>query len=384
MSAASRDVGDGPFLFVSYAHEDVRFVTTVIDGIVSGGYKVWYDKNIDVSTIWSDEIANAILACRVFVVFVTRASMASSFVRSEVEFALDKKVTVIPVYLEGMDVMPPGLSLMLHSTQGIEGNDPGVIVFRICKWLMQNQGGKDAPRRTLLSRAAKKTGGARNDREEDEGEGNFWGSGLHGNTEEYSQYLKIKNGLDGDSAGGSRKSSYRSGIPTLSFPLLKWAMRLVLLVGATEILRASLVSLHSGFQTSFFTETLLYWGLPLIVFKWYFSWRYSGQESLFAFLPKPRLFQFLLYWCVLLGWLLMNLNLDSFKAWGVLAGWVLAWFPSWFPSWVSFDYRVIEALTLPLAPEWLQTGGLYAAVGGGALLIIDMIGAFLRSNLIGR
>ena len=54
------------------------------------------------------------------------------------EFALGKKVKVIPVYLEGMDVLPPGLSLILHSTQGLEGNNPQIITFKICKWLAQN------------------------------------------------------------------------------------------------------------------------------------------------------------------------------------------------------------------------------------------------------
>jgi len=365
-------VEDGPFIFVSYAHEDTRFVTTVIEGIISGGYRVWYDKNIDVSTIWSDEIANAILGCRVFVVFVTKASMASSFVRSEVEFALDKKIKVIPIYLEGMDVMPPGLSLMLHSTQGIEGNDPGVIVFRVCKWLTQNQGGKNEKRQTFLGRAFKKSGNTHDDGKNDDGEdGNFWSGGVHGNSAEYRQYLQIKNSLEDKSTRTARQSAYRSGIPTISFSVLKWPLRLIYIISATEIAWALLTS---GFRLSFVTETLLYWGLPLIVFKWYFSWRYSGLESLFAFLPKPRIFQFLIYCALLLGWPLMNLNLEHFKVWGFLLSRFSAWFPSWFP----FNYEAVRALDLPRIPEGLQSAGLYATVGGGAILITDMIAAFLR------
>ena len=75
--AVSCSIEDGPFIFISYAHEDADIVATVIEGIASGGYNIWYDQGIGVSTIWSDEIAKAITACKVFVVFATRAAMES-------------------------------------------------------------------------------------------------------------------------------------------------------------------------------------------------------------------------------------------------------------------------------------------------------------------
>lgn len=130
---------ESSFVFISYAHNDAEFVFPVIEAVAAGGYKVWYDRGIDISATWSDEIAGAIASSRALVVFVTKSSMASSYVRSEIEFALNKKVKVIPVYLEGMDILPPGLALGLNSTQGIQETDPEVVVSKICAALEYNR-----------------------------------------------------------------------------------------------------------------------------------------------------------------------------------------------------------------------------------------------------
>ncbi|MDR2075926.1 MAG: toll/interleukin-1 receptor domain-containing protein [Desulfovibrio sp.] len=109
------------FLFVSYAHQDAGVVFPLIEGIHADGYQLWYDKGINISSTWTDEIALAILRCKVFVVFLSKDAVASSYVRAEVEFALNQRIKVIPVYLDGMEILPPGLALGLNATQGITG-----------------------------------------------------------------------------------------------------------------------------------------------------------------------------------------------------------------------------------------------------------------------
>jgi hypothetical protein len=53
------------FVFISYAHENSeRVFFPVIEMIAGEGYQVWYDKGINISSTWTDEIATAIMNCR--------------------------------------------------------------------------------------------------------------------------------------------------------------------------------------------------------------------------------------------------------------------------------------------------------------------------------
>jgi hypothetical protein len=128
------------FIFVSYAHQDKRTVFPIIERVHAGGYAIWYDKGITISSTWTDEIAIAIGKCKAFLLFVSKHSMESTYVRAEVEFALNQKIRVIPVYLDGMDVLPPGLALGLNTTQGVtEIDSPQIIAQQICKALEYNK-----------------------------------------------------------------------------------------------------------------------------------------------------------------------------------------------------------------------------------------------------
>ncbi|MDR1621823.1 MAG: toll/interleukin-1 receptor domain-containing protein [Synergistaceae bacterium] len=362
-------IGEGPFVFVSYAHDDLPIVSTVIEGIVASGYKVWYDKNIDVSSLWSDEIANAILASKVFIVFVTKASMASQYVRSEVEFALSRKVKVIPVYIEGMDVLPPGLSLILHSTQGLEGNNPQIITFKICKWLTENweEGGKE--RASLVPVAPKADDGGKEKK-------SVWKFLRREDGEERPMTMKKPaKALQAYMERPPRVLGHASGVPTASSSLLKWLLRIVLFTNITELLLAYQTS---GNQIFFGQETYLYWILPSFVFYWYFDRRFSGPYSLFSFRRSLGALQSLLYWALLLGWLLMVVNLESFKIWVVWAAQIVAWFR--LPYIVNF--RAILALDLPAVPEKARSIGFLAALGSSGLLLVDMVVAFFRRKFL--
>ena len=131
---------ESSFIFVSYAHKDAQFVFPVVDGVSANGYKIWYDGGIKISASWTEEIAIAIKNCTVFLAFISKNSMASDFVRREIEFVLTlPKKIVIPVYFESMDVLPSGLALMLSTTQGIMNEkNPAEVVSQILKVLENN------------------------------------------------------------------------------------------------------------------------------------------------------------------------------------------------------------------------------------------------------
>jgi hypothetical protein len=127
------------FVFVSYDHDDSDVVFPIIESVSASGYALWYDKGINISSTWTDEIALAIMKCKIFVVFISKNSVESSYVRSEIEFALNNKIKIIPVYLDGLEILPPGLALGLNTTQGItDVGSQDEIAAHICDALAYN------------------------------------------------------------------------------------------------------------------------------------------------------------------------------------------------------------------------------------------------------
>jgi hypothetical protein len=129
-------------VFISYAHENARIVSAVVERIERAGYSVWYDRDIKVSSVWTDEIAGAIDGCEVVVVFLSRESVASLFVQSEIEYAFRRQKKIVPVYLDPVEKLPPGLALGLNSIQGVVANGSAAIAERICVGLSHNKVGK--------------------------------------------------------------------------------------------------------------------------------------------------------------------------------------------------------------------------------------------------
>ena len=128
------------FVFISYAHQDAEVVFPIIERVAAGGYAIWYDRGITISSKWTDEIAIAIKECKAFVLFASKDAVNSQYVRAEIEFALNHKIKVIPVYLDGIDVLPPGLALGLNATQGITDIDtPQFVANQICNALIYNK-----------------------------------------------------------------------------------------------------------------------------------------------------------------------------------------------------------------------------------------------------
>lgn len=110
--------GKEPYLFISYAHKDFDEVHSIINEFARLGLHIWYDEGIDPGNEWPEEIAKAIDYSALFVVFVTKDSMASRNVISECYYALDNNKPFLAVFLENVP-FTPGLALRASSTQAI-------------------------------------------------------------------------------------------------------------------------------------------------------------------------------------------------------------------------------------------------------------------------
>ena len=110
--------GSDPFVFVSYAHKDAALVYAEISQLKESGYNIWYDEGIEASNEWPEEIANAVIACTVFLVFVSPNSTASVNCRNEINLALDEGKSFLAIHIEE-STLPPGLRLRMGDLQAI-------------------------------------------------------------------------------------------------------------------------------------------------------------------------------------------------------------------------------------------------------------------------
>ena len=110
--------GNEPYIFVSYAHADKDKVFAEIKRFTEAGFHVWYDEGISPGNEWTDEIADALERCCVFVVMITPVSAPRRNVLNEINFALDENKPFLAIHLEETE-LKGGLKLRIGSTQAI-------------------------------------------------------------------------------------------------------------------------------------------------------------------------------------------------------------------------------------------------------------------------
>jgi ABC-type nitrate/sulfonate/bicarbonate transport system ATPase subunit len=110
--------GDAPYVFVSYAHADSNKFFPILSEFHNAGFPVWYDEGIDPGNEWPEEIANALVKCSLFVVFISNSSAASGNVRNEIILALSENKPFIAIWLEDAS-LSPGMKLQIGSKQGV-------------------------------------------------------------------------------------------------------------------------------------------------------------------------------------------------------------------------------------------------------------------------
>ena len=110
--------GSEPYVFVSYAHADSEKVFYEIKRFNEAGFNVWYDEGIAPGNEWTDEIADALERCSVFVVMLTPTSAPRENVLNEINFALDEKKPFLAIHLEETELRS-GLKLRIGTKQAI-------------------------------------------------------------------------------------------------------------------------------------------------------------------------------------------------------------------------------------------------------------------------
>lgn len=110
--------GKEPYMFISYAHADAEKVFAEIRRFNEAGFHVWYDEGIAPGKEWTDEIADALSGCALFVFMVTPVSVQRENVVNEVNYALDEGKPVLAIHL-AETVLRGGLKLRIGSRQAV-------------------------------------------------------------------------------------------------------------------------------------------------------------------------------------------------------------------------------------------------------------------------
>ncbi len=110
--------GDGPYVFVCYAHDDAQIVYPEIQWLRDQGINVWYDEGISAGAEFPDRLAKAILGASLVLFYVSPKSVSSRHCRDEVYFGIDKKTPVLALHIAETE-LPPGLALSTGTTQAL-------------------------------------------------------------------------------------------------------------------------------------------------------------------------------------------------------------------------------------------------------------------------
>ena len=104
-----------PRIFVSHCTEDREFVENEIVSLLrKHGLDTWYSRtDIGAATNLEQDIRTALVTCDWFLVVMSKASLASRWVKTEVHWAMEERQgRIVPVMIEPLD--PSEFHLMLR------------------------------------------------------------------------------------------------------------------------------------------------------------------------------------------------------------------------------------------------------------------------------
>ncbi len=109
---------DKPYVFISYAHIDSGTVLPIIDAMKSSGILVWYDEGIEAGSEWPEYIAEKVMCCNKFLLFISPAYLESQNCKRELNFAISRKKDILSVYLQDVE-LSPGMEMQLGTYQAV-------------------------------------------------------------------------------------------------------------------------------------------------------------------------------------------------------------------------------------------------------------------------
>lgn len=109
---------DKPYIFISYAHADSAVVLPTIEAMKAKGINLWYDEGIEAGSEWPEYIAEKVMHCSKFLLFISNSYLNSQNCKRELNFAISRKKDILSIYLEDVS-LSPGMEMQLGTYQAI-------------------------------------------------------------------------------------------------------------------------------------------------------------------------------------------------------------------------------------------------------------------------
>ncbi len=116
-------VGNEPYVFVCYAHEDSETVYPEMVWLREQGINIWYDEGISAGKNWRAAIGDSLLGASHFLFYISGRSLGSDHCNREINLALDEGKHIVPIYLDDSE-LTSDLKIGLNRVQALH-RDPG-------------------------------------------------------------------------------------------------------------------------------------------------------------------------------------------------------------------------------------------------------------------
>jgi len=95
-----------PYIFISYCHEDVEIITSVVKEMYDQQYRIWHDDGIDGGDQWWKTVKAAIENAAIVVLFLSTNYLSEDHpvCKDEMNYALDNEKEIIPIRLDEVDL----------------------------------------------------------------------------------------------------------------------------------------------------------------------------------------------------------------------------------------------------------------------------------------
>lgn len=91
-------------IFLSYSRADLDYIATLVDALRAKGADIWFDKNIRTGEQWDNTLEEQIKAAEVFVIVMSKTSVASNNVKDEMSYAKSLGKIILPILIEPCEV----------------------------------------------------------------------------------------------------------------------------------------------------------------------------------------------------------------------------------------------------------------------------------------
>ena len=124
-----------PYVFISYAHANSDKVLPTVSAMKESGINLWFDEGIVAGSEWPEFIAEKVVDCNKFVLFVSNAYLNSQNCKRELNFAISRKKDILSIFLEEVQ-LSPGMEMQLGTYQAIYRNrfeSDQALIQSLCK-----------------------------------------------------------------------------------------------------------------------------------------------------------------------------------------------------------------------------------------------------------